>query len=131
MKPSRLTIMGLLALALMAPALAQTPPQPPLAPSASGTVTGHGDHARMWNMVEGLNGITDTQRQQIEALRTQYEQNNQPGTTPSHGTMRALRQQLMQILTPAQQTQLRSQLQQFRRQHQAQQPPNASPPPRP
>ena len=132
MTHTRGLLIGLLALALAAPALAQTEPQGSPAPAASGTVTGgHGWHGGMgmWNLVEGLDGITVAQRQQIEALRTQYQAAHQPGSTPDRATMRSLRTQLMQILTAAQQTQLKNELMQMRRQHQLQAP-DASPSPR-
>lgn len=124
---------ALIGSALCAPASAQTTPQPPPVPAASGTVTGPNAHrgggGGMWNLVEGLSGITPQQRQAIEGLRTQFQQAHQPGTPPDRATMQSLRQQLMNVLTPAQQQQLRTELQQWRAQRQAQGPAAASPAP--
>lgn len=129
MTPVRVLPAVLLGMALCAPAIAQTTPAPPPVPAASGTVTGPGArHGGMWSLVEQLPGITPAQRQQIESLRTQFQQAHQPGTPPDRATMQSLRQQLMTILTPAQQQQLRTEIQQLRAQRQAQAPPTSPSP---
>lgn len=113
---------------MAAPALAQTMPGPAPTPAASGVVTGHRGPG-MWRLIEGLDGVTSAQQQQIETLRGQYRQSHQPGSPPDRAAMRTLRQQVMAILTPAQRAQLRSELQQIRRQRQQQGGDLASPPP--
>lgn len=129
MTPLRLLAATLAATSLCAPAIAQVTPAPSPIPAASGTVTGPNAHGvGMWGLVENLADITPQQRTQIEALRTQYQQAHQPGTPPDRTAMRALRQQLMNILTTAQQQQLRAEIQQLRAQHEQSSPP-ASPPP--
>lgn len=129
MRTLALLALGLLASACGTAAFAQTASQP--TPAASGTVTGtRGQHFDgIWQRLESLDGITAQQRQQIEALRAQYQQTHQPGTMPDRATMQSYRQKLMQILTQAQQEQLRAEIQQFRQQRQ-QQLPQASPQPR-
>jgi Spy/CpxP family protein refolding chaperone len=131
----RLLLGAALACAVTIPALAQTTPLPLPIPVASGTITGSGAHQnmgahirQMWQRVESLIGITPAQLRQLEVLRLRLQQSQAAGSPPNYTAMRATLQQVLQILTPAQQQQLRQEIQKFHRQH----PPgtSGSPPPR-
>ncbi|HEY9084756.1 MAG TPA: hypothetical protein VIN40_02245 [Candidatus Tyrphobacter sp.] len=133
MRLSPFLVAGAFTLALAAPALAQeTPPAQPSS-ATSGTVTGpQAAHAGMMRLLYGLDGITEQQRQQLQTLIGQFRQSHPAGSPRDPAAMRTLRQQVMQILTPAQQSQLRSEIQQIRAQRAQQQPapqPDATPTP--
>lgn len=84
-------------------------------------------------ILQSLN-LTPDQNQQIQALVNQYHQSHPPGSAPDPDAMRTIRQQVMQILTPAQRQQLQTQLQQMREQRSQQRGqvvPQASPSPVP
>jgi Spy/CpxP family protein refolding chaperone len=110
---SRLAGSVALALACAGPAIAQTQSQPP--PPATGTIDGQ-NHTRgggFMHILQSLN-LTPSQRQQIDAIYQQYQQSHPPGSPPDRAAIRAARQRVMQILTPDQRQQLRSQIQQLR-----------------
>ncbi len=85
----------------------------------------------MWNLLLDLKHMTSVQRQHLEAIRARYERDFPPGTFPNHDQIESLRQQVMQVLTPVQQDELRSELQQFRVEHLREGLPDASPSPIP
>lgn len=92
---------ALLALALPLTVAAQTTPAAP----ASTTAHSHHSHG-------GLNGralkgisLTDAQKQQFAQLRTAYTTAHPKGSTPDPTARKALRDQMLNILTPDQRTQ--------------------------
>jgi Spy/CpxP family protein refolding chaperone len=127
---SRLACGIVLPMLVAAPAIAQT--QPPPAPPC-GTVQGqpapHGGYVRI---LRSLN-LTADQNQRIQAIIDRYRQIHPPGGARDPDAMRALRQQVMQILTPAQRQRLQAQIQQLRARYSQQQEPvpEASPSPQP
>lgn len=130
MKPSPLLLTGMLLVALGAPAPAQQPPPAPTSGTVTGPNAGHGGMAHgMIRLLFGLDGITPQQHDQLQALVAQFQQSHPAGSPRDPAAMRTLRQQVMQILTPAQQTQLQTEIQQMRAQREQQPQPGASPPP--
>jgi len=99
-----LAISGFIAAAIVpATAIAQTFPagQPGVASPQGGGMT---------RMYDSLNLSAD-QRQKIDALIAQYRQAHPRGSTPDPAARKALRDQIYSILTPAQQSQLRANMQ--------------------
>ncbi|MBV9973249.1 MAG: hypothetical protein JO135_07935 [Candidatus Eremiobacteraeota bacterium] len=92
------------AFALPAATLAQTAPSDQPGVSAP---QGRGGMSRMY---DNLN-LSPDQRQKIDALIAQYRQAHPHGSTPDPAARKALREQIFAILTPAQQSQLRAQMQ--------------------
>ncbi|MBV8726181.1 MAG: hypothetical protein JO233_00225 [Candidatus Eremiobacteraeota bacterium] len=84
--------------------LAQTTPSEQ--PSAAGPQSGGG----MMRAFDSLN-LSPDQRQKIDALMSQYRQAHPRGSTPDPAARKALRDQIFSILTPAQQAQLRANIQ--------------------
>jgi Spy/CpxP family protein refolding chaperone len=67
-------------------------------------------------MARALQGIdlSDSQRTQIRSLMQQYRQAHPKGSQPDPQARKALRAQIMAVLTPDQQSRLTSNLQQMR-----------------
>ncbi len=99
-------------------ASAQTQAAPPAAPPA-GAPAPHGGHAHMRQMLQQLN-LSDSQKQQIQSIMTSTRQKNQNADKDTrHANMRAAMDQINGVLTPAQRTQLQSEMQAARAQRAA------------
>ncbi|MDQ2992051.1 MAG: hypothetical protein M3R30_04430 [Candidatus Eremiobacteraeota bacterium] len=92
---------ALFALALPITAAAQT------TPGAPASTTAHGHHAHVGLNGHALKGIalSDAQKQQFAQLRTAYRTAHPKGSTPDPTARKALRDQMLNILTPDQRTQ--------------------------
>ena len=92
------------ALAMPVATLAQN--APPDQPGTAGPRYGGGAMRALDNL-----NLTPDQRQKIDALMAQYRQAHPRGSTPDPAARKALRDQIFSILTPAQQAQLRANMQ--------------------
>lgn len=95
-------------LALPLAANAQTAPAP--APNAPHADRGH--HGGFMHAMQGLN-LTADQQARIKALAKQFHQNHPKGSPPDAAARDAFHQQIMSILTPAQQAQFKANLAQM------------------
>jgi Spy/CpxP family protein refolding chaperone len=132
MNISRTLIAGaaVLALALPLAVSAQTTTAP--APAADGTHAHHGGGLNRHAM-QGIK-LSDDQQQQLLQLRTDYRKAHPKGSTPDPASRKALRDQMLNILTPDQQTQYQANIKQAREEHKHQTNPGgpfASPSPAP
>lgn len=119
--PLALSLM-LAAVPLAAQAQQTTAPLPPVqsAASAAGTRLGRQQHRRGHPWMRSYRQVlTPGQRAQARALTQQYRQTHPRGSAPDPQGRRALRKQLLGLLSPAQRTQLRSRMQQARAQRRA------------
>jgi Spy/CpxP family protein refolding chaperone len=122
MNISRLLLSGALAVGLLWPAAS-------LAQQSSGTVTGpaataqpdagHGHGGGMMAALHDLN-LSDAQVQQIKQIHDQYRQAHPPGSPHDPQAMQAMRQAVLNVLTPAQRTQFEAKMQALRAQYQSQ-----------
>lgn len=106
MKPMRTFLIPaamIAALALPAVSLAQTAPN---APPSQGQ-TGHSHRGGFMHAMKNLNLSAD-QKSRIDALMTAYHQAHPKGSAHDPAAMKALHDQVLAILTPAQQTQLKA-----------------------
>jgi len=94
-----------LTLAVSGAALAQTPP--PGAPAPP--VAGHGHRNGFEHMLRALN-LTSTQHQQIMQLMQQYHQAHPRGSAHDAAAEKQLHASILNVLTPQQQAQFRSQM---------------------
>jgi len=103
---------ALLALALPLAVAAQTTPA---APTTTTTAGEHRHHGGGLNRM-ALRGITltDAQKQQMMQLRTAYKTAHPKGSTPDPAARKALRDQMLGILTPDQRTQYDANVKQMR-----------------
>ncbi len=76
-------------------------------------------------MFKGIN-LTDQQRTQVTQLMQQYRDKHPKGSTPDPAGRKALRQQMMNVLTPDQQAQVKQNMSQMR-ERRAEPAPTASP----
>jgi len=106
---------ALLALALPLAVAAQTTPA---APTTTTTAGEHRHHGGGLNRM-ALRGITltDAQKQQMMQLRTAYKTAHPKGSTPDPAARKALRDQMLGILTPDQRTQYDANVKQMRENH--------------
>lgn len=140
-KPLILTAAFLLA--ATAPSFAQSQPPPaqgaPNGPSQPGQAAPAAPHHRTPYMMRALHqmNLSDAQRSQIKSLVAGYRQQNAGVTDPAARKANAqqLRSGIMAVLSPDQQTQLKSNIATLRQQHrqamqqQGGQPPAGSQPP--
>ena len=112
MKPTVLFFSTLLAAAVGFTAVANAQ-QAPAPPAQSGTHAGHGKGHGMARALQGID-LSDSQRTQIRSLMQQYRQAHPKGSQPDPQARKALRAQIMAVLTPDQQSRLTSNLQQMR-----------------
>jgi Spy/CpxP family protein refolding chaperone len=110
MKRTPVFFSGLLAavVGLSTVAGAQQAP-PPAAHAGHAGAHGHG----MMRALHGVN-LSDDQRSQIQSLMQSYRQSHPKGSAPDPQARKALRQQIMGVLTPDQQSQVKANLQQMR-----------------
>ena len=114
MKLSPILLSGALALAMGLPIAGcaqQTPAQAPVSSPA-----GEHHHGGMMRMLRGVN-LTDQQKTQLQNMMQQYRQAHPKGSTPDPQARKALHQQMMSVLTPAQQAQVKQNMQQMRAMH--------------
>jgi Spy/CpxP family protein refolding chaperone len=88
----------------------------------------HGGHGMM-HALHGVN-LSDQQRSQIKSLMQAYRQSHPASSQPDPQARKQLREQIMGVLTPDQQAQVKANMAQMRRQRQATTAPG-SPPPNP
>ncbi len=79
----------------------------------------------MMRMLKGIN-LTDQQRTQVHQLTQQYRDKHPQGTAPDPAGRKALREQIMNVLTPDQQAQVKQNMSQMR-ERRAEPAPTASP----
>lgn len=105
---------ALAALALPLGALAQqaAPPAGANAPAQPGGRQGH-HHRGMMRMLHNLN-LTTQQQSEIKQIMDNFRQAHPMGSPPDRQAREQLRTQIMNVLTPAQQTQLKQEMQQMR-----------------
>lgn len=111
MKSLRTLLMpaGLVAvLAFPAGALAQTAPPPASGAAAQPGARTH--HRGFMHAMQGLNLSAD-QQSRLKALMTQYRAAHPKGSEPDAQARQTLHQQMMDVLTPAQQAQFKSNMQ--------------------
>ncbi|HEV7180710.1 MAG TPA: Spy/CpxP family protein refolding chaperone [Candidatus Baltobacteraceae bacterium] len=111
MKISPILLSGALALAVALPVAGfaqQTPAQPPAGAPAAGHHHNHG-----MRMFRGLN-LSDQQKAQLQQIRDQYRQSHPEGSAPDRASRKAMHDQMMNVLTPAQQAQLKTNMAQMR-----------------
>ncbi len=70
----------------------------------------HQAHGFM-RMLHSLN-LSDQQKAQIKTMVQQYRQQHPQGSAPDHQARKALREQIMGVLTPAQKEKLRAEMKQ-------------------
>jgi Spy/CpxP family protein refolding chaperone len=106
---------ALLALALPLAVSAQTTP---VAPATTTTAGEHRHHGGGLNR-RALQGITlsDSQKSQIAQLRAAYKTAHPKGSTPDPAARKALRDQMLGILTPDQRTQYEANMKTLRENH--------------
>jgi Spy/CpxP family protein refolding chaperone len=68
-------------------------------------------------MLQGVN-LTDQQKAQIRQLMTNYRQAHPQGSQPDPQARKQLHEQIMSILTPAQQAQVRANMERMHSEHQ-------------
>ncbi len=101
------------ALILPSTAFAQQAPSAPAPASSPGQWQGHRGHGGYMRMMRGLN-LSDQQHARIRQIMQQYRQAHPRGSRPDPQARAQLRTQIMNVLTPQQQTQLKQQMQQMR-----------------
>lgn len=107
----------------------QTADPAPAASAAPGQWGGHRHHAGFMRAMRGLN-LTDQQKTQIKQLVQQFRQAHPRGSQPDPEARKQLRQQILGVLTPAQQAQLKTNMQHMRDQYRNSPPqPQGSPQP--
>jgi len=106
---------ALLALALPLTVAAQTTP---VAPATTTTGGEHRHHGGGLNK-HAMQGITlsDSQKSQMMQLRTAYKTAHPKGSTPDPAARKALRDQMLGILTPDQRTQYEANMKTLRENH--------------
>lgn len=67
-------------------------------------------YAHWMRVLQGLNGLTGQQQQQLQGILTQYVQTHPQGSPRDPNAKRALRDQIYGVLTPAQQSQLKQEM---------------------
>ena len=115
MKLSPILLSGALALAMGLPIAGcaqQTPAQAPVSSPAGE----HHHHNGMMRMLRGVN-LTPQQKTQLQNMMQQYHQSHPKGSAPDPAARKALHQQMMNVLTPAQQAQVKQNMQQMRSMH--------------
>ena len=120
MKLSPILLSGALAVAMSLPIVGcaqQTSAQSP----ATSHVSGHNHHRGMMRMFRGIN-LSDQQKTQIQQIMQQYRQAHPEGSQPDPDARKAMRQQLMSVLTPDQQAQVKANLQKMRAERNGQRP---------
>lgn len=110
---------ALAAAALLLPAAAiaqQAPPAPNASASPAEQWQGREHHQRgMMRMFRSLN-LSEQQQTRIQQIMQQYRQAHPEGSAPDPEARRQLRTQLMNVLTPQQQAQLKQHMEQMRMQ---------------
>ncbi|MDE2482899.1 MAG: hypothetical protein KGN02_12000 [bacterium] len=114
MKPSPALLTAALACAALLPLGAgaqQTPTSPTTTTPTTTSPIRHGHH-HPHGLMGALRGvsISDTQRSQIHDDITQFRQAHPKGSAPDPQARKALREQIMNVLTPDQQTQVKANL---------------------
>lgn len=106
---------ALLALALPLAVSAQTTTAAPTTTTTTETEGAHHHHGGGLNRM-AMRGITltDAQKQQIMQLRTAYKTAHPKGSTPDPASRKALRDQMLGVLTPDQRTQYDANVKQLR-----------------
>jgi Spy/CpxP family protein refolding chaperone len=108
MSLSRILGTTILLVAIAAPAFAQTAQSPAQQNAIPARYRG------LWMRAVHQLDLTSTQQQQIEAAIDKFRQAHPPGSAPDPSARRALREQVMQVLTPAQRQQVQAYIQQMR-----------------
>jgi Spy/CpxP family protein refolding chaperone len=112
MKLSPFLLSGALAVAIGLPIVGCAQQAPAQSQSgASQGAYGHHRHGMRW--LQGVN-LTDQQKQQIQNLMQQYRQAHPQGSQPDPQARQQLRQQVMNVLTPAQRAQVEQNMQKMR-----------------
>ncbi len=112
MKLSPIFLSGALAVAMGLPIVGcaqQTPAQTP----ASSPLSREHHRGGMMRMFRGIN-LSDQQRTQIQQIMQQYRQQHPKGSQPDPNARKAMRQQVMSVLTPDQQTQVKANMAKMR-----------------
>ncbi len=128
MKLSPFLLSGALAVAIGLPIVGcaqQAPAQSQ--PGASQGAYGHHHGGMRW--LQGVN-LSDQQKQQIQTLMQQYRQAHPQGSQPDPQARKQLRDQVMNVLTPDQRTQVQNNMEKMRAQYQ-ERGDNGAPPPSP
>jgi Spy/CpxP family protein refolding chaperone len=113
MKLTPLILSGILSLAVGLPiaGAAQTAPAPAASAASPGAHAHH--HNGFMRALRGVN-LSDQQKTQIQQIMSQYKSQHQPGSPRDPQAMQQLHQQVMNVLTPDQRTQVQQNLQQMR-----------------
>jgi len=104
-----LAALATVALAFPAASIAQQSP----APASSGMYPQKGS---MGGALQGIQ-LSDQQKQQIDTLRSQFRAAHPEGSPPDAAAIKQYQDSVMKILTPAQQTQYKANLERMRAQH--------------
>jgi Spy/CpxP family protein refolding chaperone len=101
----------------------QPPPQNQMQDQQQGgqrqrTTPNKSDIERFWNHRLGSLNLSNQQQQQVESLITQYSQQHPEGSPLDRDANRSLRDQIRNVLTPDQQTQLKQQMKTLRQEYQ-------------
>jgi Spy/CpxP family protein refolding chaperone len=107
---------GALFLGVALPVTVFAQQQPP-APTQSAAPHHHGHHGGMMRAMRNLN-LSDQQRTQIRQIVSQYRAAHPKGSPRDPQAAKAMRQQVMNVLTPAQRTQFQQNVQQMRARYQ-------------
>jgi Spy/CpxP family protein refolding chaperone len=115
MKTPSLLLTAALALSIAAPLAAFAQQAPPAdAPSPGAHMHHHG-----YGFMHGMHGVnlSDQQKTQIHQLVQQYRQSHPEGSQPDPAARKQLRTQIMNVLTPAQQAQVKANMEKMRAEH--------------
>lgn len=104
------------ALILPVGALAQQAPPATAAPGAQQWQGHRGGHRGFMRMFRDLN-LSDQQKTQIQSIVQQYRQAHPRGSQPDPQARKQMRDQIMNVLTPQQRTQLQQKMQQMHERH--------------
>lgn len=115
MKLSPILLSGALACAIGLPVAGMAQQAPMTAPASTAPFAGHRHHG-MKRIFRGVS-LSDQQRAQIKSAMTQFHQAHPKGSAPDRAARKALHQQIMSILTPAQQAQVKANMARMRARH--------------
>jgi Spy/CpxP family protein refolding chaperone len=104
------------AAAIMVPAASfaqETGAPGPAGTQSQGQWQGRSHHGGMMHMLRDLN-LSDQQKTQIQQIMQQYRQSHTQGERPDPQAREQLRNQIMNVLTPQQRTQLQAKMQSMR-----------------
>ena len=100
-------------------ASAQVIPQPPAnGPAGAQQGTPHRHHGNPYMRALRSLNLSDSQKSQLRSIMQSYRQKNQGvDRTTRRASMRQMRSDIMNVLTPSQRTQLQTRMQQMRQQY--------------